>query len=139
MSRRKRAGARIPPGAWRAWQVPFDTDPDWPQPLQEALAAYRAAWREKRDEVDACIAANAETEELVDKPAVVNGTVRVAGPFTMEGVIAREEGPDSPIGGTPDELEAFDHVVSIVLQRRTGHARRGNERLRVLTEGGRWA
>ena len=99
---------QIPPGAWRPWQVPFDADPDWPQPLQEALAAYRAAWRAKRDEVDACIAANAETEELVDKPAVVSGTVRVAGPFTMEGVIAREEGPDSPIGGAPEELEAFD-------------------------------
>ena len=99
---------RIPPGAWRAWEVPFDTDPDWPQPLQEALDAYRAAWRAKRDDVDACIAANAETEELVDKPAVVSGTVRVAGPFTMEGVIARDEGPDSPIGGAPGELETFE-------------------------------
>ena len=59
------------------------------------------------DEVNACIAANAETEELVDKPAVVRDTVRVAGPFTMESVIAREEGPDSPIGGAPGELEAF--------------------------------
>ena len=98
---------QIPPGAWRAWQVPFDTDPDWPRPLRDALAAYRAAWRAKRDEVDACIAANAETEELVDRPAVVNGTVRVAGPFTLEGVIAREEGPDSPIGGAPEELETF--------------------------------
>ncbi len=31
------------------------------------------------------IAANAETEELVDQPAIINGAVRVAGPFTMEG------------------------------------------------------
>ena len=99
---------RIPPGAWRSWEVPFDTDPDWPQLLQEALSAYRAAWRAKQDEVNACIAANAETEELVDKPAVVNGTVRVAGPFSMEGVIAREEGPDLPIGGAPDELATFE-------------------------------
>ena len=99
---------RIPPGAWRAWEVPFDTDPDWPQPLQDALTAYRAAWRAKMDEVNACIEANAETEELVDKPVLVNRTVRVAGPFTMEGVIAREEGPDSPIVGGPEELETFD-------------------------------
>ena len=98
---------RIPPGSWRAWEVPFDADPDWPRPLMDALIAYRAAWRAKMDEVNACIAANAETEELVDKPAIVNGTVRVAGAFTMEGVIAREEGPDSPIGGAPEELEAF--------------------------------
>ncbi len=99
---------RIPPGAWRAWEVPFDTDPDWPESLRVALTAYRAAWRTKMDEVNACIAANAETEELVDKPAIVNGAVRVAGPFTMEGVMAREEGPDSPIGGAPEELETFD-------------------------------
>ena len=87
--------------------MPFDADPDWPRPLQDALTEYRAAWRAKMDEVNACIAANAETEELVDKPEIVNGAVRVAGPFTMEGVIAREEGPDSPIGGAPEELEAF--------------------------------
>ena len=106
----KQAGTyrdRIPHGDWNDWQVPFDTDPEWPAPLQEALTAYRAAWRAKMDEVNACIAANAETEELVDKPGVAGGTVRVAGPFTMEGVIAREEGPDSPIGGAPDALETF--------------------------------
>ena len=98
---------QIPKEQWREWQAPFDADPDWPQPLQEALTAYRAAWRTKMDEVDACIAANAETEELVDQPAIVKGTVRVAGPFTMEGVIALEEGPDSPIGGAPEELAVF--------------------------------
>ena len=99
--------ARIPQGEWKDWQPPFDTDPDWPAPLQAALTAYRAAWRAKMDEVNACIAANADVEELVDQPEVVRRTVRVAGPFTMEGVIAVEEGPDSPIGGAPDALESF--------------------------------
>ncbi|MBN8508152.1 MAG: site-specific DNA-methyltransferase [Burkholderiales bacterium] len=100
----------IPASAWQPWQVPFDTDPDWPQPLTDALQAYRAAWRAKMDEVNACIAANAEVEELVDQPLVEPGVVRVAGPFSMEGVIAHEQGPDddaSPIGGGPDELETF--------------------------------
>ncbi len=99
--------ARIPREDWQEWQVPFDADTGWPQPLQVALTAYRTAWRAKMDEVNACIEVNAETEELVDKPEDVSGTVRVAGPFTMEGVIAREEGPDSPIGGAPGELEGF--------------------------------
>ena len=92
---------KIPQRAWQEWEVPFDGDPDWPGPLREALAAYRAAWRAKMEEVNECIAANAEVEELVDKPEIVKDTVRVAGPFTMEGVIAVEEGPDSPIGGAP--------------------------------------
>jgi adenine-specific DNA-methyltransferase len=99
---------QLPDSAWREWEVPYDTDPDWPAPLARALAAYRAAWRAKMDEVNRCIEANAPLEELVDKPDPVGGVVRVAGPFTVEGVIAREEGPDSPIGGAPDgELETF--------------------------------
>lgn len=106
--------AAIPAAAWEAWQVPFDTDPDWPAPLQAALTAYRAAWRAKMDEVNACIAASAEPEELVDQPVPEPGVVRVTGPFTMEGVIAREQGADvdSPISGAPDELEAFDGASS---------------------------
>ena len=92
---------KIPRGEWREWETPFDTDPDWPEPLREALTEYRAAWRAKMDEVDECIAANAASEELVDKPEIVKGTVRVSGPFTMEGVIAVEEGPDHPDGPGP--------------------------------------
>lgn len=103
----------IPKGGWKEWEVPFDTDPDWPLALQDALTAYRAAWRAKMDEVNACIAANAEMEELVDKPEPVKGVVRVSGPFSMEGVIAVEDGPDTPIGGAPDELDAFDGDAAV--------------------------
>jgi hypothetical protein len=62
----ERYRALIPKDHWKEWQVPFDSDPDWPKPLQEALAAYREAWRAKMDDVSACIAANVEMEELVD-------------------------------------------------------------------------
>jgi len=103
----RKYGLHIPNGSWRPWQVPFDADPDWPVPLREALGAYRTAWRAKMDEVNACIAANAESEELVDQPHIESGAVRVAGPFSVEGVIALEEGPDSPIGGAPEALESF--------------------------------
>jgi adenine-specific DNA-methyltransferase len=102
-----------PRGAWKEWEVPFDTDPDWPKPLQDALTAYRSAWRAKMDEVNACVAANAEMEELVDKPEAVKDIIRVTGPFTMEGVIAVEESPDTPIGGAPDELETFDGDAAV--------------------------
>ena len=101
--------AAIPAVDWQPWQVPFDTDPDWPAPLAAALTDYRAAWRAKMDEVNRCIQANAEVEELVDQPLVETGVVRVAGPFTMEGVIAHEQGvdDDSPIAGGPDALDSF--------------------------------
>ena len=105
--------ASIPKGIWNEWQVPFDCDADWPAPLQDALIAYRISWRTKMEEVNACIAANAEIEELVDKPNPAKGVVRVTGPFTMEGVIAIEDGMDTPIGGVPGELESFDGEVAV--------------------------
>jgi adenine-specific DNA-methyltransferase len=75
---------------WYHWEVPFDTDPDWPKALQDAVTAYRKAWRAKMDEVNACIATNADQEELVDQPEKVSGVVRVSGPFTVEGVRPEE-------------------------------------------------
>jgi adenine-specific DNA-methyltransferase len=103
----------IPKGSWKEWEAPFDADPDWPKSLQDVLAVYRSSWRAKMDEVNTCISANAETEELVDKVEPVKGVVRVSGPFTMEGVIAVEDGPESPIGGAPDELDTFDGELAV--------------------------
>lgn len=106
---------RLPEQEWREWEAPFDTDPLWPQALQEALTVYRTAWRQKMDEINACIAARADREELVDQPFIERGRVRVSGPFTMEGIIPAEESIDTgedaeetPIGGVPEELETFD-------------------------------
>ena len=92
---------------WYEWEVPFDTDPDWPKPLQDAVLAYRAAWRAKMDEVNKCIADNAEQEELVDQPEVVRNVVRVSGPFTVEGVIPEELSlsDDGMFDATPNESE----------------------------------
>jgi adenine-specific DNA-methyltransferase len=77
--------------------------------LQSALKEYRAAWRAKMDEVNDAISKNAEPEELVDKPEIVRGVVRVSGPFTMEAVMPVEEGLEieTSIGGEPEELETF--------------------------------
>ena len=102
---------QLPDTVWQEWEVPFDTDPDWPKALQEALTDYRKAWRAKMDEVNACIAASSEGEELVDQPEVDRKRIRVSGPFTVEAVQPAEESLDteSPIGGEPDEpLDTYD-------------------------------
>ena len=100
---------RLPDKKWEEWEVPFDTDPDWPKSLQAALIAYREAWRAKMDEVNTCIEASAEWEELVDQPEVDRSILRVSGPFTVEAVQPAEETLDmeSPIGGEPEPLETF--------------------------------
>ena len=99
---------QLPETAWQEWEVPFDTDPDWPEALRNALTDYRGAWRAKMDEVNECIAASSEGEELVDQPEVDRKRIRVSGPFTVEAVQPAEESLDldSPIGGEP--IEALD-------------------------------
>ena len=96
---------QLPETAWQEWEVPYDTDPDWPQPLQDALKDYRKAWRAKMDEVNDCIAAASESEELVDQPEIDRKRTRVSGPFTVEAVQPAEESLDldAPIGGEPEE------------------------------------
>ena len=102
---------QLPNGAWQEWEVPFDTDPDWPDALREALTDYREAFRAKMEEVNGCITASADSEELVDQPEVDRKKLRVSGPFTVEAVQPAEAslGFDSPIGGEPEEdLDAFE-------------------------------
>ena len=101
----------LPSDNWKEWEVPFDTDPDWTPELRQALTDYREAWRAKMDEVNACIAASAGNEELVDQPDVDSKKLRVSGPFTVEAVQPAEEslGEDSPIGGEAEEkLDTFE-------------------------------
>jgi len=99
----------LPQDGWQEWEVPYDTDPDWPEALKAALEDYRAAWRAKMDEVNVTIAASAPQETLYDKPKIVPNVLRVSGPFTVEGVQPVEEtlDLDMPIGGAPEELETF--------------------------------
>ena len=102
---------RLPETAWQVAEVPFDTDPDWPEALQEALTDYRKAWQEKIDEVNACIDASSEREELIDQPEKDRNRIRVSGPFTVEAVQPAEESinDDSPIVGEPEEaLDTFE-------------------------------
>ena len=98
---------------WQHWEVPFDTDPEWPEALKRAVEAYRAAWRAKMDEVNACIAANADQEELVDQPEIDRKITRVSGPFTVEAVQPPEmslgdgiEVETGQFAGEPEELES---------------------------------
>ena len=96
---------------WRHWDIPFDTDPDYSSDLKKAVQEYRAAWRAKMDEVNSCIAANGDQEELVDQPEIDRKITRVSGPFTVEAV----QPPEMSLGnativetgfaGEPEELE----------------------------------
>ena len=102
---KKRAAAVIDEEylGWHASEVPYDTDPDWPEPLRSAVADYRAGWRARQEEVDACIAANSDAEVLVDQPIVDPGVLRVSGPFTVEGMRPEEMGLSHDLAVTSEE------------------------------------
>lgn len=107
---------RLPETSFEHWEVPFDTDQAYPTAFANAIENYRSIWQQKMTEVNACIQANAEQEELVDKPEKVNGVVRVSGPFTVEGVMPVEFNMDatSPIESPVGELETFDVATNAV-------------------------
>jgi len=139
----------LPELEWNEWEVPFDTDSDWPQPLQDALIAYRKAWRAKMDEVEACIKNpnRVENEELVDQPDPPNGLpgiLRVCGPFTVEGVRPEELslGEDGLFDPTPNEWESredsntsayFDSMLQNLRQDGVTFLGNKNRKLRDLT------
>jgi adenine-specific DNA-methyltransferase len=96
---------------WQHWEVPFDIDSDYPADLKTAVGEYRAAWRAKMDEVNTCIAANGDQEELVDQAEVDRKITRVSGPFTVEAVQPPEMSMGDAIevntgqfAGEPDDL-----------------------------------
>jgi len=107
---------RLPIDNFEHWEVPFDTDNLYPVEFKTAIETYRRIWRQKMDEVNACIQTNAEQVELVDKPEKVNSVVRVSGPFTVESVMPVEFNLDSesPIQGIDEDLETFDQATNAV-------------------------
>jgi adenine-specific DNA-methyltransferase len=96
---------------WEEWEVPREASAKW----SETAKKLHAAWWEQRiarqKEVDASIAAKADSEFLYDKPYDDRKKVRVAGPFTVESLsphrtLAVDENGDIAEGSKAREPEA---------------------------------
>lgn len=87
------------------WEVPRETPADWPAAARQPLEEFWAARTGRQKEIDASIAAKADTEFLFDRPYEDKGTVRVAGPFTVESLsphrVLAVNWDDSLIDGEP--------------------------------------
>jgi len=70
--------------AWEEWQIPRETDANWPDAAKQLHADWWQARIARQQEIDKSIAAKADSEYLYDKPYADNKRVRVAGPFTVE-------------------------------------------------------
>ena len=99
------SGEEAPSNGLLEWEVPREAPEDWPAGAAEALAALRAARRERQEAIDASIARNAAYEELYDRPKARAGIVRVAGPFTVESVSPHRTLTVDADGGFVDGVE----------------------------------
>lgn len=69
---------------WQEWQFPREADPKWSSKAKVLHADWWKGRIERQREIDASIAAKAESEYRYDKPYEDKKRVRVAGPFTVD-------------------------------------------------------
>jgi adenine-specific DNA-methyltransferase len=70
--------------SWEEWEISRDSDGDWPDKIKKIHDKWWKLRIARQKEIDASIAAKADSEFLYDKPYEDKKKVRVAGPFTVE-------------------------------------------------------
>lgn len=93
---------------WEEWEIPREAGAGWPA---EAKAAHKDWWTQRiarQKEIDASIAAKADTEYLYDQPYEDKARVRVAGPFTVESLSPHRVPAVDFDDSLFDELEAAE-------------------------------
>jgi len=68
------------------WEVPFDFQKDWSVSAKSQFEAFHIARQSMQQQMDATIAAHADSEVLYDQPAIAKNKMRITGPFTVEAV-----------------------------------------------------
>ena len=85
---------------WQEWEIPREAGIQWSEEATTLHAEWWAQRIARQQEIDASIAAKADSEYLYDKPYIDKKKVRVAGPFTVESI-----SPHRVLGvGENDEL-----------------------------------
>ena len=97
---------------WEEWQIPRETDSAWPAPAKKLHAEWWQQRIARQREIDASIAAKADTEYLYDKPYDDPKKVRVAGPFTVESL-------------SPHRTLAFDENDELIDPRKEADGAKG--------------
>lgn len=69
---------------WQEWEIPREVEATWPESSKTLHANWWQGRIGRQNEIDASIAAKADSECLYDSPYDDKKKVRVAGPFTVE-------------------------------------------------------
>ena len=94
--------------AWAEWEIPREAKGDWPEAARTAHGQWWDLRIARQREIDASIAAKADTEYLYDQPYEDKGRVRVAGPFTVESLSPHRVPAVDADDSLFDELEAAE-------------------------------
>lgn len=90
------------------WEVPREWPADWPDGGEDWHFKFWQARIERQREIDASIAAKADTEYLYDQPYTDTSKVRVAGPFTVESLSPHRVPAVDVDDSLFDEIEAAE-------------------------------
>ena len=90
---------------WQEWEIPREADAKWPDAAKQAHKDWWGQRIARQKEMDASIAAKADSEFLYDKPYEDKKKVRVAGPFTVESLSPHR------VLGVDENDELIDHVA----------------------------
>lgn len=108
---------------WQDWQIPREADAKWNDKAKKLHADWWAARIERQREIDASIAAKAESEYLYDKPYEDRKRVRVAGPFTVDSLSPHrtlamdiDDGLIDGVRSPKAEYEAKADFASVMLE-----------------------
>lgn len=69
---------------WEEWEIPREAEAKWSAEIKQLHTDWWEQRIARQKEIDASIAAKADSEYLYDKPYEDKRKVRVAGPFTVE-------------------------------------------------------
>ncbi|MBX0331266.1 site-specific DNA-methyltransferase, partial [Oscillochloris sp. ZM17-4] len=128
--------------SWDEWEIPREAGAGWPASAKELHAQWWEQRIARQREIDASIAAKAESEYLYDRPYEDKGVVRVAGPFTVESlsphrVLAVDENDEliphgKFINEGPDGYgEGYDFTAVILENLRTAGVQQAHRQDRI--------
>jgi adenine-specific DNA-methyltransferase len=99
---------------WVEWEIPRDTDGDWTPQAKELHSQWWQKRLDRQHEIDASIAAKAESNPkyLYDKPYEDTKIVRVAGSFTVESL-----SPHRVLG-----VDEYDELIDGIAESHDGYS-----------------
>jgi adenine-specific DNA-methyltransferase len=102
---------------WGEWEVPRDTDQNWPE---KARTVHEQRWklrRQRQQEIDASIASRVDSELLYDRSYEDSSCIRVTGPFTVESlsphrvISTDDDQPDSEAKRRAEDTGSFERMI----------------------------